>query len=445
MARGPGQLRPRAGPRCAHPARRSRATAASPQSRSTASDATRTSLAHGSTMTGSASSRGTHRESTACSSRSWSAPRTDGELRARRRRAPPARRRLAGLTQIPAVVRDVDGGTTRAGARREPPARRPEPDRGSHRLPRADRAVRADPRRGRPPGGQEPRRRSATRCDCSISRRRRAQAIAEGRISEGHGRALAALTIPELQRAVLSVVLERQLSVRQTEELVRRKRGRRQPGAPARGALARPGRPRGPAARHAGHQGRHQPHAPRRPARHRLLFRRGAGSHLRDHHARRGGAAPRLRSSTDRRRERDHARWPPRMSADRARRARRTKGSEYTAANIQVLEGLEAVRKRPGHVHRLHRRARPAPARLGGRRQQHRRGDGQRRHAHRRHDPRRRQRSRSSTTAAASRSASTRPARTRSRWCTPCSTPAASSAVAATRSPAACTASASAW
>jgi ParB family chromosome partitioning protein len=50
------------------------------------------------------------------------------------------------------------------------------------------------------------------------------KAIVEGRISEGHGRALAALTIPELRRAVLQVVLERHLSVRQTEELVRRKR-----------------------------------------------------------------------------------------------------------------------------------------------------------------------------------------------------------------------------
>jgi ParB family chromosome partitioning protein len=50
------------------------------------------------------------------------------------------------------------------------------------------------------------------------------QAIIDGRITEGHGRALAAVTIPELQRAVLGVVLERQLSVRQTEELVRRKR-----------------------------------------------------------------------------------------------------------------------------------------------------------------------------------------------------------------------------
>ena len=49
-------------------------------------------------------------------------------------------------------------------------------------------------------------------------------AIADGRISEGHGRALAALTVPELQHAALSVVLDRRLSVRQTEELVRRKR-----------------------------------------------------------------------------------------------------------------------------------------------------------------------------------------------------------------------------
>jgi ParB family chromosome partitioning protein len=50
------------------------------------------------------------------------------------------------------------------------------------------------------------------------------EAIVDGRISEGHGRALAALTVAELQRAVLQVVLERHLSVRQTEELVRRKR-----------------------------------------------------------------------------------------------------------------------------------------------------------------------------------------------------------------------------
>jgi ParB family chromosome partitioning protein len=52
-------------------------------------------------------------------------------------------------------------------------------------------------------------------------------AIIDGRITEGHGRALAAITIPELQQAVLEIVVERQLSVRQTEELVRRKREER--------------------------------------------------------------------------------------------------------------------------------------------------------------------------------------------------------------------------
>ena len=50
------------------------------------------------------------------------------------------------------------------------------------------------------------------------------EAIADGRISEGHGRALAALTVPELQRAALQIVLERHMSVRQAEELVRRRR-----------------------------------------------------------------------------------------------------------------------------------------------------------------------------------------------------------------------------
>lgn len=50
------------------------------------------------------------------------------------------------------------------------------------------------------------------------------EAIADGRISEGHGRALAALTVPELQHAALAIVIERHLSVRQTEELVRRRR-----------------------------------------------------------------------------------------------------------------------------------------------------------------------------------------------------------------------------
>ena len=49
-------------------------------------------------------------------------------------------------------------------------------------------------------------------------------ALGEGRITEGHGRALAALTAPDAQRSALQHVLARQLSVRQTEELVRRLR-----------------------------------------------------------------------------------------------------------------------------------------------------------------------------------------------------------------------------
>jgi ParB family chromosome partitioning protein len=49
------------------------------------------------------------------------------------------------------------------------------------------------------------------------------RALLEGRISEGHGRALAALTQIEVQEAALSLVLERRLSVRKTEELVRRR------------------------------------------------------------------------------------------------------------------------------------------------------------------------------------------------------------------------------
>lgn len=48
-------------------------------------------------------------------------------------------------------------------------------------------------------------------------------AVAEGSITEGHGRAIGGLPI-ELQEKVLPTVLEQDLSVRQTEELVRRLR-----------------------------------------------------------------------------------------------------------------------------------------------------------------------------------------------------------------------------
>jgi ParB family chromosome partitioning protein len=55
------------------------------------------------------------------------------------------------------------------------------------------------------------------------------EALLDGQISEGHARALAGLTVPELQVAALAIVLERRLSVRQTEELVRRRRRQARP------------------------------------------------------------------------------------------------------------------------------------------------------------------------------------------------------------------------
>jgi len=48
------------------------------------------------------------------------------------------------------------------------------------------------------------------------------QALAEGNISEGHARALLALNTPQAQLAALQSILRHQLSVRQTEELVRK-------------------------------------------------------------------------------------------------------------------------------------------------------------------------------------------------------------------------------
>jgi len=47
------------------------------------------------------------------------------------------------------------------------------------------------------------------------------QALVDGRISEGHARALLALATPEAMQAALNTVLVRELTVRQTEELVR--------------------------------------------------------------------------------------------------------------------------------------------------------------------------------------------------------------------------------
>lgn len=50
-------------------------------------------------------------------------------------------------------------------------------------------------------------------------------ALIEGRVSEGHARALLALTSPEAQTAALRTVISQELNVRQTEDLVRKLSG----------------------------------------------------------------------------------------------------------------------------------------------------------------------------------------------------------------------------
>lgn len=53
------------------------------------------------------------------------------------------------------------------------------------------------------------------------------EALSSQQISEGHARALLGLPTPQAQRAVLQIILNRDLSVRQTEELVRMYAGER--------------------------------------------------------------------------------------------------------------------------------------------------------------------------------------------------------------------------
>jgi ParB family transcriptional regulator, chromosome partitioning protein len=57
-------------------------------------------------------------------------------------------------------------------------------------------------------------------------------ALIEGRVSEGHARALLALPTPEAQTAALRTVIAQELNVRQTEELVRKLSGEKPPRKP---------------------------------------------------------------------------------------------------------------------------------------------------------------------------------------------------------------------
>lgn len=58
------------------------------------------------------------------------------------------------------------------------------------------------------------------------------KALLEGKISEGHARALLSLSTPEAQQAALHTVLTQDLNVRQTEELVRKLSGQKPASSP---------------------------------------------------------------------------------------------------------------------------------------------------------------------------------------------------------------------
>jgi len=58
------------------------------------------------------------------------------------------------------------------------------------------------------------------------------KALADGSITEGHARSLLALPSAQAQEAVLQTIQKKELNVRQTEELVRKLSGQKQPRAP---------------------------------------------------------------------------------------------------------------------------------------------------------------------------------------------------------------------
>ncbi len=60
------------------------------------------------------------------------------------------------------------------------------------------------------------------------------QALASDEISEGHARALLSLANPQAQTAALQIILKNNLTVRQTEELVRKLSGEKPPARPTR-------------------------------------------------------------------------------------------------------------------------------------------------------------------------------------------------------------------
>ena len=356
--------------------------------------------------------------------------------------------RLAGLERVPAIVRQLaDRAAARARARREPPARGPRPDRSRARIPAAGRRVRVQPGGPRDPRGAARGRPSPTPCACSSSTRAsRTPSPTAGSPRATPGRSVACRTRRRRGRST-SVVARR--PVRPPDRGARPTRPRA--ARPSRRTAQRQHRrPRDRACRggpptRAGDQGSTRPDAARRQDRDRVLRRRRARPDL---------PAARGRGDVTESRAKVTAAAAEAAVAHGDRQQRRQwRRPEAGQGGLRLHRGEHpgprGPRGRPqaaGHVHRLDRRARPPPPRLGGRRQLDRRGDGRPRHR-----------------TSASRSSAdgiveviddgrgipvgkhSRPARTPSRSCTPSSTPAASSAAAATRCPAACTASASAW
>ncbi len=164
-------------------------------------------------------------------------------------------------------------------------------------------------------------------------------ALHGGDISEGHARALGGLADNQQQAEALDQIIARGLSVRQTEELVRRLRSTRLARQARHARAERRRRAAGTRpARSAGYQGDSE--------------QRSKGGSDHDRVLRRGRPRADLRAADGQRTVTDRpVRRPP--AQKEAAAGRRTKGASaaattYTADSIQVLEGLEAVRRRPG-------------------------------------------------------------------------------------------------